>query len=63
MGKMSRLELVFSRIKSWWNNTFEDRISIIVAVAALFYVLASAFKISLFNHVIVPAFGHMDVPL
>ena len=45
---------VFSRIKSWLKSIFEDRTDIIVAVAILLYVLASALKISLFNHVIVP---------
>jgi lipoteichoic acid synthase len=48
------LKLVFSRIKSWLNSIFEDKTDIVVAVAALLYVLASAFKISLFNHVIIP---------
>lgn len=45
---------VFSRIKLWLNSIFEDRTDIIVAAAVLLFVLASAFKISLFNHILVP---------
>ncbi|MGE5613041.1 MAG: LTA synthase family protein [Bacillota bacterium] len=48
------MKQVFFRVKSWFNKIFEDRTDIIVAVAALLYILASAFKISLFNHVIIP---------
>lgn len=45
---------VFSRIKLWLNSIFEDKTDIIVAVAVLLFVLANAFKISLFNHILVP---------
>ncbi|MGI6667927.1 MAG: LTA synthase family protein [Acetivibrionales bacterium] len=48
------MKTFFTRIKSWLSNIFEDRTDVIVAVIVLFYVLTSALKISLFNHVIVP---------